>query len=335
MGFQYILEKGSKKFICPNCEKKRFVRYIDTETGDYLPLQYGRCDRESKCSYHLSPYQNGYAKDAWKYNAKNTEITHENKKQLNKRVEEITATIPFDILKHTLSHYEKNTFIQNLLSNTPYPFLIEDIEDVISMYYLGTIKKEYRAGALTIPFIDIENNIRAIQVKQFDNDNHTAGTDFLHSMLEKHYIKNNKPLPHWLKSYSLAQKKVSCLFGEHLLGRYPTNTIALVEAPKTAIYGSLYFGSPMSPNNLLWLAVYNKSSFSLDKIKALQGRKIIIFPDLSKNGVTYNEWYSKAKEFEQKLAGTKFIFSDLLEQSASLSDKEKGLDLADYLIKLN
>ena len=63
--YRYIFEKGSKKHLCPNCNKKRFVRYIDTVTGNYLPEQYGRCDRESKCSYHLNPYIDGYAKAIW------------------------------------------------------------------------------------------------------------------------------------------------------------------------------------------------------------------------------------------------------------------------------
>ena len=62
---RYILEKGSKKHYCRECTKKRFVRYIDAETGEYLPEQYGRCDRESKCSYHLNPYLDDYAKMIW------------------------------------------------------------------------------------------------------------------------------------------------------------------------------------------------------------------------------------------------------------------------------
>jgi hypothetical protein len=59
---RYSLEKGSKKYHCPDCNKKTFVLYIDIETGDHLPELYGRCDRESKCSYHLNPYLDGYAK---------------------------------------------------------------------------------------------------------------------------------------------------------------------------------------------------------------------------------------------------------------------------------
>ena len=41
--------------MCPSCNKKRFVRYIDTITDQYLSQNVGRCDREIKCGYHFSP----------------------------------------------------------------------------------------------------------------------------------------------------------------------------------------------------------------------------------------------------------------------------------------
>jgi len=106
----------------------------------------------------------------------------------------------------------------------------------------------------------------------------------------------------------------------------------LVEAPKTAVYGTLYFGLPETPESLIWLAVYNKSSFSFDKLKVLQGRFVYVFPDLSKDGNTFKEWETKAKEYESRLPGTRFIFSDLLEQLATPEQKEQGADIADVLI---
>lgn len=338
--YRYILEIGSKKHSCPNCNKKTFVRYIDTEQGDYLPPQYGRCDRESKCGYFLNPYSDGYAKMIWEQEQGNaSQVVSNWKPQQPKQTHTPPPTeiLNFDIetFKKTLANYDKNTFIQNLLSNVPFPFELEQVTKVIELYRLGTVAHSYRAGANTFPFIDVKQNVRAIQVKQFNEQNHTTGTDFLHSMIEKHHQRKNEPLPEWLEAYTKQDKKVSCLFGEHLLSKYHSNPIALVEAPKTAVYGTLYFGFPEQPTNLIWLAVYNKSSFSFDKLKILQGRKVLVFPDLSENGNTYKEWEQKAKEYESRLSGTKFVFSDLLEQVAPHRDKSKGYDIADYLIKMD
>ncbi len=339
---RYSLEKSSKKNYCPNCNKKRFVRYIDTETGDHLPEQYGRCDRESKCSYHLNPYLDGYAKAIWEQEQKVTgvtKVTVQKQKYFHTKPKPQPTPKPvffdFDTFKQTLQpeRYEKNTFIQNLFYRVQFPFEVDEVTKVIQLYRLGTVANGYRAGANTFPFIDINNNVRAVQVKQFDEQNHTTGTDFLHSIIEKHHTRNNKPLPEWLEAYNKNETKVSCLFGEHLLSKYPYNPVALVEAPKTAIYGTLYFGFPETSENLIWLAVYNKSSFSFDKLKALQGRFVYVFPDLSKNGSTFKEWETKAKEYGSRLPGTRFIFSDLLEQLAPEQDKSEGNDLADYLIK--
>ena len=56
--FKYSLDKSSKKFICPSCGKRRFVRYINQITNEYLEETYGRCDRETSCGYHNNPKQN-------------------------------------------------------------------------------------------------------------------------------------------------------------------------------------------------------------------------------------------------------------------------------------
>lgn len=339
--YRFTFEKGSRKHFCPDCNKKRFVRYIDTKTGEYLPDQYGRCDREANCGYHLNPYQDGYSKMIWDKENGNSPIIPIRWKPPSTRKAPQPPAKPvyfnFEAFKRTLrpEFYENNVFIQNLFNRVPYPFDPADVTKVIEFYRLGTIPGGYRAGAVTFPFIDIKGNVRAVQVKQFDETNHTTGTDFLHSVLAKHYSNNGKQQPEWLEAYMNQDKKVSCLFGEHLLNEFPSNRIALVEAPKTAVYGTLYFGLPETPDQYLWLAVYNKSSFSLDKVKPLQGRFVDVFPDLSKDGVTFREWEAKAKEFERQLPGTQFKLYDFLEHEALEADRVNGEDIADYLIKLD
>ena len=329
-----------KKLDCPYCgAKKHWQRYIDIETGEVLPEHWGRCDNEGKCNEWNDPYKDGYAKMIWEQKQGNRSELPNNWKPQRKKAIPLPTPEPvyfdFDTFKQTLQpeRYEKNTFIQNLFYRVQFPFEVDEVTKVIQLYRLGTVANGYRAGANTFPFIDIKGNVRAVQVKQFDEQNHTTGTDFLHSIIEKHHTRNNKPLPEWLEAYTKQDKRISCLFGEHLLSKYHSNPVALVEAPKTAVYGTLYFGLPETPESLIWLAVYNKSSFSFDKLKVLQGRFVYVFPDLSKDGNTFKEWETKAKEYESRLPGTRFIFSDLLEQLAPERDKSEGNDLADYLIK--
>src|SRR5690606_29621803 len=59
---RFTLDPSSRKYHCPGCGKREFVKYIDRHTGNYLPDQYGRCDRENNCTYFLDPYNDGYAK---------------------------------------------------------------------------------------------------------------------------------------------------------------------------------------------------------------------------------------------------------------------------------
>jgi hypothetical protein len=305
--YRYQLEKGSKKHLCPSCQKRRLVRYIDIETKNYLPEIYGKCDRETNCAYHLNPYKDGYYKN-------NNTITKP--KQIKTAIKPSQVFIPKEIFRKTRANYEQNIFIQNLMSKVPHPFEVEDIERVIALYHIGTVTNAYRRGSTTFPFIDIDNNIRAIQVKQFDKHNHTTGTGFLHSIIEKDLKFKKKIIPQWLSAYINQDSKVSCFFGEHLLHRYPHNPVGLVEAPKTAIYNTLYFGFPEDTSNYLWLAVYNLSSLSFKKCQALKGRNIFLFPDLSKDSRAFNLWSTKAKEYQNKIPDTSFVVSDLLEKLA-------------------
>jgi hypothetical protein len=326
-----------QKIDCPFCRaKKHWQRYIDIETGEVLPENHGRCDNSDKCGKWITPKDTGYSKTIWNQEkSSDSEFSDKHKNNSQKEIRIEPTFFNFETFLYTLDNdrYEQNVFVQNLIYKIQFPFQSNEVKKIIQLYKLGTIVKGYRCGAITFPFIDIKGNVRAVQVKQFDEQNHTTGTDFLHSIIIKYHNINNIQLPKWLELYSKQQKIVSCLFGEHLLSQYKNNPIALVEAPKTAIYGALYFGFPESDKSLIWLAVYSKSSLTFDKIKVLEGRKVFVFPDLSKNGDTYNEWQQKSKVFEKVLKNTRFIFSDLLEKYASDEERNNGLDIADFLIK--
>jgi hypothetical protein len=313
--YRYQLEKGSRLHRCPQCNRKSAKRYIDTITGEHLPDEYCRCNHEAKCGYHLNPYKTGYHRN-------NTE-PYEYIPQPTEKPPRPPAYIPPEVLHQTLTGYEDNSFIQYLLQRYP----AKAVENIIAKYYIGTIPDGYRAGAITFPFINERMDVCAIQVKQFDESNHTTGTGFYHSMIEAAHKIKGEPLPDWLTQYLQNDKKINCLFGAHLLSKNIGKPVGLVEAPKTAIYGALHFPE------MLWLAVYNISSLSFDKVEPLQGRHIVLFPDTSRNGKAFDLWSAKAKDFNERLPGTRFIVSDLLEQYATDEEKEKGIDLADILVR--
>lgn len=328
--FPLILDRSSKKFLCPECGLKRFVRYTDIHTGEYLPEQYGRCDRSGH--YHLSPYKDGYirgyVRPASTSNSTNTVIP--------------PVYIPKEVLIGTIKNgYDKNNFIQNLLKRIQFPFLLEDIERVISLYFLGTISRGSMKGAVTFPYFERIDQIQAIQIVQYGPDNHRKYINWIDPYISPLEISSPAEFPavqkkrkvyKWIEARR-NQSKVNCYFGAHLLSLYPNHRIALVESPKAAILGMLYFGFPEDhPDNLIWVASGSKDCFSYDRSKIFQGREVILFPDLSPDGNTFKQWEKMAIDLKSKLKVKAFKMYTFFEAKATLIDKHKGFDIADYII---
>lgn len=117
-----------------------------------------------------------------------------------------------------------------------------------------------------------------------------------------------------------------CFYGEHLLSEYPDKPVAIVESEKTAIICSICLP------DYLWLAtggIYGCQWDSPEVYSILRDRKIVVFPDLNATAT----WHIKADIM--RADGMDVSVYDLESMAfVSAEDKQAGLDIGDYMIKL-
>lgn len=126
-----------------------------------------------------------------------------------------------------------------------------------------------------------------------------------------------------------------CLFGLHQLSEElivkseefaTARTIAVVEAEKTAV-----IMSEVKPE-YIWLATGGKTELNVAKLRPLEGRRIILFPDTDADGQSYRDWYDVA-EAASDVFGHPVTVSSLLEQRATPAQKAAKIDLVDLLFQ--
>lgn len=187
--YRYSLDKSPKKFECPQCLKKRLVRYIDSKTDDYVDHKVGRCDREVNCGYHFSPkmYFEGN-----NINFKNYYVPTIEKKEI------ITSYHSNEELKLTLDNFKNNNFVKflNHIFNT------EQVLSIIQSYKIGTASYWYNGTVFWQ--IDKYDKIRSGKIISYqENGKRTQYINWVHAYQIKKGIKSH---------FNLKQ----CLFGEHL-----------------------------------------------------------------------------------------------------------------------
>lgn len=302
--YQFTLEPYhgmNTRFRCPECQKKEktFTMYINTETGQHIANNVGKCSRETNCGYHYTPKQ--YFSDN-NIQSSNKTVTNKSHFSLQKTVTKNTSFIENSLFETSLDKYENNKFIDYLVSLLG----TEITNELINKYHIGTSK--YWEGATIFWQLDTNNKVRTGKIMLY---NSTTGK------------RIKEPFNHiqWVHSitsktdYNLQQ----CLFGEHLI-KQNNKPIAIVESEKTAIIASAYLPQ------FNWLATGSLSNLNFEKLKFLKNHHITLFPDL--NG--YEKWSNKAKEMSGLL---KMSVSDLLERKTTEKEKKEGYDIADYLVQ--
>ena len=316
--YQFILEpyKGLKsRHTCPACKRpKVFSKYINIKTGNHLPEQYGRCNREESCGYHLNPYKDGYLRE-------NHNILKDHKPAFSStpKPKEL-AFIPEDIFKRSLNKYDQNNFVQFLKNRIGE----QKTKELIKRFFIGT--SSYWQGSTVFWLIDQDMRIAGGQVILFNHDGKTKKetrpdgskkrfNSWVHTALQKSYQKQDYQIPNWLITYIENNPKFPCLFGlPQLKSECSTKPIAIVEAAKTAIIASAYLP------DYIWMAIGGMSYLNQERITPLEGRNITLFPDKG----AFQKWKLKAESMNQF---ANINVSNLLESKQA----QAGSDIADYL----
>lgn len=323
MEYRYHLLKyrgKSSRFTCPACGRHHcFTPYVDADE-QIVGEEYGRCDHESSCGYVKYPpseydplkRRNSNGED-WR---QAPEWLHKSQSRPKPKVivkpqpkpeqDGDICTIPMEIVLKTVRTRPLSDFLKFLRT-------IIDVDTIIRIvreYLLGVTK----GGEVIFYQIDSKGRCRTGKVMKYDPltghriKDTTAKTPitWVHSLLKQQGV-----LP---QEWELTQ----CLFGEHLLKKYPEKPVCLVESEKTAIICAC-----INPE-CIWLATGGKGQLN-DRVEILDGRTIIAFPDVD----GYDTWVTKAGERPY----LNIIVSDLLEKNATQEDREVHIDIADILIR--
>lgn len=209
--------------------------------------------------------------------------------------------IPWDYVRRSASM--KSSFVDYLCRLFP----SDTVQDICNEYLLGATKDR----RVIFWQIDTDYNVHEGKLMQYDVETgHRLSVSFVGYLLAQRGLFN-------------AKDRQQCLFGQHLLRLYPEKTVAVVESEKTAIICSAVYPK------YVWLSVGSMGMFNQERLMPLTGRMVIAFPDTDPDGRFYTTWLTKSKEIDY----CRIMVSDVLERNATSEEKEKKIDIADWLTK--
>ena len=202
--YKYRFDPSSKKYPCPRCGKKRFVRYIDTG-GNLLSAQFGKCDREISCKYFKPPDER--------------EVIH--LKPIKKQKKLPPSFISEEIVQKSLSQYHLNPLFSYLITK----FDEELAFHTFQKYRVGTSK--HWGGSSVFWQTDLKGKVRSGKILKYV-DGARVKKPF-NQVTWAHNLLN-------LNGFVLQQ----VMFGTHLLNEYDGDIVCIVESEKTAIVMDMY-----------------------------------------------------------------------------------------------
>ena len=308
MSYRFILEKYrgvSTRYTCPKCGRKHtFTRYIDTENNNnYLSDNVGKCNRLDKCGYHYTPKQY-FTDNPWLGEKRDVSFFQNIGKWKNgtatKSSPRPICTIPERVVAGSIARGVMADHVRWLINT----YGAVETERVVQMYGIGAS----REGHSVFWQRDIEGRVRTGKIMAYDVvSGHrlkgSGGINWVHSIMLR-----EGSLP---KEWELTQ----CLYGEHLLPRYPDKVVAVVEAYKTAHVGAI-----LMPD-MVWVATDALQGLTAERLAPLRGRRVVLFPD---EGRGYQLWSERIATIAREV-GFDYRLSSFMEGRA------QGADIADLV----
>ncbi len=303
------------RLSCPACgDKNSFTIYLNGDTQEPIHPTVGICNHVSSCGYHYPPGQ--YFKDHPELrkdavqSASNRPISYSSNPLFAPKPA-VSSTEPPGVIP--FSYVEKSAGYRSHFVRYLCEFMTEEqIKWIGEHYALGAT----RNNEVIFWQIDTDGRVRTGKIMQY---NPQTGKRIKHESGAINWVHNKlkyaKKLP---EDFNLRQ----CFFGEYLMRIYPDKTVAIAESEKNAVVASAFYPQ------LIWLSCGNLNGLSIEKCKVLEGRNVILFPDLK----AFDLWSEKAIEI-QKQCNCQVRVSKLLENIASDDEKRDGQDIADFIIR--
>lgn len=245
--YKWSLRKGGKKERCPQCGKLRFVPFVLTADPTVKAgPEYGRCDREQSCGYFRYP---------------GGEVKADTDREYTPEPPKEPILIPAEYaigarVGDTNSLYRAYAGLFNPLQ----------LRVTMERYHCGTGSH----GECIYYQFDGER-VRTAKAILYGKDGHRVKTE-------------DGGLPVWwlhkspaMRQYTAGRELRQCLFGQHLLQRYPNARVYVVEAEKTAV---MMAATEKDGANRIWLACGGSQMLkgAID-LMPLIGRDVTLIPD--------------------------------------------------------
>jgi len=265
------------------------------------------------------------SRSAWRQNNNHTNHNHQQQSSIQATTMQPFTTLPTANTIHSIDYKWVERFGQGQDSSFHRSVVAsglltaEELQAASEIFHLGTTKDK----RVVYWQIDAEGRVRDGKLMAYDEHCHRVKPG------EHDTTSSVSWAGYEFRQCGLLDKDweaTHCLFGLHQLNSRPDDTVCIVEAEKTAVICSQKF------KDCIWMAAGGLEQLSLDKLRPLVGRQVIIYPDTDPEGEAFRKWYDitwrAMSELEMEIA-----ICDVLEKNATPEQKEAKIDLVDFIEK--